>query len=303
MKIPLGNLRAFEAAARLLSFTLAAEELHISQSAVSQQIRQLEDWLGFKLFRRLTRRLELTDGGRRLQEAVARALRDIDGAVEDLREGTRCGPVAMSVGTSFAANWLIPRLCHFQAAFPEIDLRIRPSDSLVDLRAEASIDVSVRFAQKAGRGLVVVPLAMERVFVVCSPSLLRGRGRPESPGELGGFPLLHNEVSDGEVGAAGDWSNWLAGLGLEGVLDVVPGPRVPRSDLLVQAAVHGQGMALVWDTMVLNELRDGRLIKALGGEYETANRYYATCTRESYASPKVRAVMDWLEGAALEIEI
>ncbi len=303
MNFPLANLRAFDAVARLLSFTLAAEELHLSQSAISQQIKQLEERLGFKLFRRLTRRLELTGNGRRLYETVRRSLQDIDGTVAELREGALQGTVTISVGSTFAGNWLIPRLAGFGVECPGIDLRIKPSDALVDLHADRSIDIAVRFAQGPGRDLVVESLGAEQVFVVCSPALLDGREPPRAPPDLGDFPLLHNEVSDREAGAAGDWANWLAALGLAGALDVAPGPRIPRSDLLVRAAVHGQGVALVWDTMVRGELRDGRLVKIFDGRYETSNSYYAACTEDAYAKPKVRAVIDWMTGKALRIEL
>ncbi len=294
MKAPLANLRAFEAAARLLSFTLAAEELHLSQSAVSQQIKQLEDRLGFPLFTRLTRRLELNDAGLRLYETVRRSLQEIDRTVDELREGTMTGAVTVSVGSSFAANWLIPRLGDLAAECPGIDLGVRPSDVLIDLRAEPDVDIAVRFGQVGGRGIVSRPLGDESVFAVCSPSLLEGAEPPRNLSDLAGFPLLHNEASERERGAAGDWRNWLAALGAEGAVDVESGPRFPRSDLLVRAAVLGQGVALAWDTMVANELRDGRLVKVFAGRYETSNCYYAFCTEEAHARPKVRAVFDWL---------
>ena len=302
MNIPLVNLRAFDAVARLLSFTLAAEELHISQSAVSQQIRQFEERLGFKLFRRLTRRLELTQDGRRLYETVRRSLRDIDDTVVELRGDAAQGPVTISVGSSFAANWLMPRLGGFGVECPGIDLRIKPSDALLDLHVDHSIDIAVRLAQGPGQGLVSESLGPELVFVVCSPYLLDGRDPPGDLRGLGEFPLLHNEVSEHEAGAAGAWKNWLLALGQEDVLDVSPGLRIPRSDLLVQAAIHGQGMALVWTTMVRNELRDGRLVKLFDGRYETSSSYYACCTENAYTKPRVRATMDWLTGEALRMK-
>jgi len=302
MKLPLTNLRAFDAVARLLSFTLAAEDLHLTQSAVSQQIRQLEDRLGFKLFRRLTRRLELTEDGRRLYETVRRSLHDIDRTVAELQGGGQELTVTVSTGSSFATNWLMPRLGSFSAEHPGLDLRIRPSDVLEDLHEDHSIDIAVRFAQGPGPGIVAKSLGEETVFVACSPALLEGQAPPGTLKDLGRFPLLHNEVSDRETGAAGNWTNWLNALGEDAALDVDPGPRVPRSDLLVQAAVHRQGMALVWTTMVRNELRDGRLIKPFGGRYEVPNRYYAYCTELAYGRPQVRKVMDWLADSAPQLE-
>lgn len=294
MKAPLANLRAFEAAARLLSFTLAAEELNLSQSAVSQQIKQLEERLGFSLFTRLTRRLELNEAGRRLYETVRRSLLEIDRTVDELRGGATVGTVTVSVGSAFAANRLVPKLGEFAARCPGIDLGIRPSDVLIDLHAEPDVDIAVRFGQGGGRGIVARRLGDEGVFAVCSPSLLDDVRPPKTPADLFRFPLLHSEPSVREKGAAGDWKNWLAALGVRASDGVGDGPRFPRSDLLVQAAIHGQGMALVWDTMVANELRDGLLVKVFGGRYETSNSYYASCTEQAYAKPKVRAVLDWL---------
>lgn len=294
MKIPLNNLRAFDATARFLSFTQAAENLNLSQSAVSQQISLLENRLGLKLFRRLTRRLELTDEGNRLYETVRRCIHDFDNTCAKLMDTQTHGIVTISVGSSFASNWLIPQLSNFHIECPEIDLRIRPSDNLVDLHSDPSIDLAVRFAQGPGQDLVAKSLGTEQVFVVCSPALPVASKLLHSPQDLDGYPLLLNETSEQEVGAAGDWKNWMAALGLEGAFHTGIGTRFPRSDLLVQAAIHGQGMALVWTTMVQNELRDGRLKKPFGVQYETSNTYFATCTTESYAKPKVRSVIDWM---------
>jgi len=299
MTVPLTNLRAFDAVARLLSFTKASAELHLSQSAVSQQIAQFEERLGFKLFRRLTRRLELTENGRKLYETIRSCIRDIDDTIATLQDVDAEVSVTISVGSSFAVNWLIPRLADFGIDCPGIDLRIKPSDSLIDLPSDPSIDIAVRFAQDPGQGFVTKSLEEEQVFVVCSPSLLGGRTSLENMQDLSAYPLLHSEVSDNETGAAGNWENWLAAIGQKNALDTRLGPRVPRSDLLVQAAIHGQGMALVWTTMVRGELSDGRLIKVFNGHYEMSSRYYVTCTEDAFAKPMVRSVIEWMTGKAI----
>ena len=294
MSFPLTNLRAFEAGARLLSFTLAADELHLTQSAVSQQIKQLETRLGFRVFHRLTRRLELTDQGRQLYEAVRRSLHDLDLAVETLRGETMHGSVVLNTGSTFAANWLIPRLGRFRETYPGIELRIQPSDELLDLDTHPAIDLAVRFGHGAKKSMIVERLGQEQVFVAASPSLLRHVEPPCKVEDLARFTLIHNDVSDREPDSAGDWRNWLNSLGMSGALDVTSGPRYPRSDLVVHAAVHGQGVALVWDTMVLNELADNRLVKVFDGLFETAYSYIAWCTPHAFSKPKVHAVMDWL---------
>lgn len=298
MTYPLATLRTFEAAARRLSFTLAAEELHLTQSAVSQQIKQLEGRLGFTVFRRLTRRLELTDQGRQLYEAARRALHDLDLTVEVLRNESSQGSVTISSGSTFAANWLIPRMGALRDAHPEIELRILPTDGPVDLRAEPSIDLAVRFYYDFDDdGMVMERLGEDQVFVVASPALL-GEATLRRIEDLADFPLLHNEVSDNEPGSSGDWRNWLAALGRVRALDTAAGPRLARSDLVVRAALHGQGLALVWETMVLQELADGRLVKVFDGAFETTRSYVAWCTPQAYGKPKVRAVMDWLKQEA-----
>lgn len=295
MTFPLANLRAFEAVARRLSFTSAAGELHLTQSAVSQQIKQLEVRLGFPVFRRLTRRLELTDQGRELYETVRRSLQDLDLTVEKLRgEGLR-GSVVVSTGSSFAANWMIPRLGPFLDAHPNIELRIQPSDKSIDLETEPSVDLQVRFGHGANEGMVVEALGEDQVFVAASPALLHCAEPPRRVEDLARFTLLHNEVSEQEPGSAGDWKNWLSSLGMSGVLETTAGPRFPRSDLVVRAAVHGQGMALVWDTMVQAELADMRLVKVFDGSFETTNSYVAWCTARAFNKPKVHAVMEWLQ--------
>lgn len=294
MKVPLTNLRAFEAAARRLSFTLAADELNLTQSAISQQVKQLEGYLGFKLFNRLTRRLELTDSGRRLFETLHRCLDDIDRVVDELRNEGSGGSIVISLGSSFAANWLIPKLGKLGGDCPEIDLSIKLSDELIDVYEAPAIDVAVRFAHPCGQKVVVRKLAPERVFVVCSPSLLKNLRRLKVPQDLAAYPLLHNESSDREKTGAGNWTNWLSIIGFAGALDVTAGPRFPRSDLLMQAALHGQGMALVWETTARHELNAGRLVKVFGGHYETSNCYQISCTPAAYAKPKVRRLVDWM---------
>ena len=298
MAFPLANLRAFEAVARLLSFTSAAAELNLTQSAVSQQIKLLEARLGFQVFRRLTRRLELTDRGRELYETVRRALQDLDLTLEKLRGEEMRGSVVVSTGSTFAANWLIPRLGPFSDAHPNIELRIQPSDDPIDLETEPSVDLQVRFGHGASEGMVVEALGEDQVFVVASPALLRKAQPLRHVEDLACFTLLHNESSDQEPGSAGDWRNWLTSLGMNGALDTTAGPRFPRSDLVVQAAVHSQGVALVWDTMVLGELANNRLVKVFDGDFETSRSYVAWCTEQAFNKPKVHAVMEWLRREA-----
>lgn len=294
-KIPLSALRTFEAAARHLSFTKAARDLNLTQGAVSQQIKHLEERLGFELFRRHVRGLELTDEGKGLAAVVRSALYEIEETIRQFQVEDNEGVLTVSVGSAFAMNWLIPRLGEFRDQYPNIDVRIHAIDDAIDLRAQGrDIDMMIRFSRGNYPDLHVSELMREQVFVVCSPSLLDSRRPLRKPSDLCHYTLLHNEVSEREPESAGDWSNWLRQLGEPPLACVKRGPRFPRCDMLIQAALHGQGIALAWDTMVGNELRIGRLVKPLQGRFETANAFYAVSTPEVAQRPKTRKFREWL---------
>ncbi len=293
-KIPLSALRTFEAAARHLSFTKAAKELYLTQGAVSQQIKQLEERLAFKLFRRHVRRLELTDEGRGLAAVVRNALYEIDETIRRFQAESKESVLTVSVGSAFAMNWLIPRLGQFREQYPNIDVRIDAIDDAIDLCAQPDIDMMIRFSRKNYPELHVSELMREQVFVVCSPSLLDPSRPLRKPADLCQYTLLHNEVSEREPDSAGDWSNWLQQLN-EPVLPCFKrGPRFPRCDMLMQAALHGQGIALAWNTMVGNELSTGRLIKPFRGLFEMANAFYAVSTPEVAQKAKTQRFREWL---------
>jgi LysR family glycine cleavage system transcriptional activator len=294
-RISLSSLRTFEVAARYLSFTKAARDLCLTQGAVSQQIKNLEGRLGFKLFRREVRKLELTDHGRDLWMVLRGALSEIDGTIRRLQSADESRVLTVSVGSAFAMNWLIPRLGRFREKHPAIDVRIHAVDDAIDLRSEGrDIDMMIRFSRGDYPDLHVTKLMTERVFVVCSPSLIDPRKPLRTPLDLCHYTLLHNEVSDREPRSAGDWNNWLKHLGEPALGCTKQGPRFPRCDMLVQAAIHGHGMALVWQTMVGNELETGRLVKAFGGRFEVTNAFYAVSTPEMAQEPKTRTFREWL---------
>lgn len=294
-KISLTTLRTFEAAARHLSFTRAATDLCLTQGAVSQQIKQLEERLGFRLFQRHIRRLELTDEGKGLSTVVRSALCEIDETIKRLQATSGESVLTVSAGSSFSMNWLIPRLGQFREQHPDIDVRIQSVDDAIDLRAQDhDIDVMIRFSRGDYPDLHVTELMREKVFVVCSPSIINVRKPLHSPADLCRYTLLHNEVSEREPESAGDWNTWLRRLGKPGLLCTKHGPRFPRCDMVIQAAVHGQGMALVWNTMVGSELAAGRLVKPFQGRFEITNAFYAVSTQEIAQKPKMRTFRKWL---------
>lgn len=294
-KIPLATLRTFEAAARHLSFTKAGHDLCLTQGAVSQQIKHLEERLGFRLFQRHVRKLELTDEGKRLAQIVRSALCEIDEAIRRLQADNDGGLFTVSVGTSFAMNWLIPRLGQFREQHPNIDVRIRAVDDTIDLRTQGrTIDMMIRFSRGDYPDLHVTELMREKVFAVCSPSLVDPRKPLRKPADLCHYTLLHNEVSEREPESAGDWNNWLKRLGEGSLLCTKNGPRFPSSDMVIEAAKHRQGVALAWNTMVGNELATGRLMKPFKGAYEVTNAFYAVSTPEVAQKPKTQIFREWL---------
>lgn len=294
-KIPLSALRTFESAARHLSFTRAARDLNLTQGAVSQQVKHLEERLGFQLFRRHVRGLELTDEGKGLSAVVRNALHEIDDTIRRFQAQDNEGVLTVSVGSAFAMNWLIPRLGEFRDQYPNIDMRIHAIDDAIDLRTQGrDIDMMIRFSRGNYPDLHVTEIMRECVFVVCSPSLLDAHRPLCKPSDLCHYTLLHNEVSEREPESAGDWSNWLQQLGEPIPACIKRGPRFPRCDMLIQAALHGQGMALAWNTMVGNELRIGRLVKPLQNRFETASAFYAVSTPEVAQRPKTQKFREWL---------
>ncbi len=294
-KIPLSTLRTFEVAARHLSFTRAATDLCLTQGAVSQQIKHLEERLGFKLFRRHIRRLELTDEGKGLSTVVRNAFYEIDETIKRLQAEENGGALTVSVGSSFAMNWLIPRLGQFREEHPGIDVRIHAMDDAIDLRTQGrDIDVMIKFSRGDYPDLHVTELMKENVFVVCSPTLIDPRKPLGKPADLCQYALLHNEVSERESGSAGDWNHWLKQLGEPALACTKHGPRFPTSVMVMQAAIHGQGMALAWDTMVGNEVAAGRLVKPFGGRFEVKNAFYAVSTPETAQRRKTQAFREWI---------
>jgi LysR family glycine cleavage system transcriptional activator len=282
---PMNTLRAFEAAARHLSFTQAAEELHVTQAAVSHQIRTLEDALGVRLFRRLNRAIRLTEEGQEFVSEVRKALSHLTTAVEKLSAPEAGGPLTVSVLPSFASKWLVPRLGRFGQKHPEVDVRISPSIQLTDFQRD-DVDLVVRYGKGQYEGLHSVRLMTENIFPVCSPALLSGPQALREPADLQHHTLLHD---DGHV----DWAMWLL---VAGVTDISPtqGPYFTDSALVVQAAAEGQGVALARGALAADDLAAGRLVKPFDITIPTAYAYYVVCPKATAHHPKIAAFRAWL---------
>ena len=290
---PLAALRAFEAAARHLSFTRAAQELHVTQTAISHQIRALEERLGVKLFRRLPRGLVLTEEAQRYLPAVRDAFAHIDAATGELLAARAGGPVTASVLPSFAARWLVPRLGRLRSAHPDIDLRISTSQHLVDFARE-DVDIGIRMGRGHYPGLRVDRLFGETLMPVCTPALLEGEHPLRRPEDLRHHVLLHDD----------DYTSWQLWLDLAGVagVDARRGLIFTDSGMVVQAAAEGQGVALARTALAAWDLAAGRLVRPfdIGMPHDLA--YYLVCPEGSAERPRIAAVRAWLLAEAAQYE-
>lgn len=282
---PLNALRAFEAAARHLSFTRAAAELNVTQAAISHQMKTLEDHLGVPLFRRLNRALMLTDAGRALFPAVRDALDGLAEAAERLR--AREGTLTVSTLPSFAVKWLVPRMSHFLDRHPDIDLRISAKEYLADF-ARDGIDVAIRFGAGRWAGVHADFLADEALTPVCSPAMAE---RLHDPADLAHAVLLHEDMLP--LGDFPTWREWLAAAGVDGV-DAGRGPRFSHTHLMLQAAMDGRGVALGQVTMIADDLATGRLMAPFGLRLATGFAYWLCYPPASAARPKIKAFCEWV---------
>ena len=282
---PLNALRAFEAAARLLSFTKAAEELHVTQAAVSHQVKGLEEFLGIKLFRRMNRSLLLTDDGQAYLPPVNKSFDLLNRATRDLRNKDGSGRLTVSVMPSFAAAWLVPRLGRFRQLHPDIDLRIDPLPTLVDF-TQGDVDIGIRYGRGKYPGLQSDRLFEEDIFPVCSPGLLDGEPPLIQPQDLAHHTLLHD---DGH----GDWRTWLLAAGVD---DINPerGTIFSDSSMLIDAAVAGQGVALARSVLAADELAAGRLVKPFNLHLSRDFAYYVVYPTATAEQSKIIAFRDWL---------
>jgi len=288
---PLNALKAFEAAARHGSFTRAAEELCVTQGAVSHQVKALEAELGLKLFNRERQRLVITEAGRTYLVVVRDAFDRIGDGTERLLQRQRGGVLTVSTSPNFAAKWLVHRLGRFAEVHPEIDLRISASPHHVDFARE-DIDLAVRHGDGTAAGLHVTRLCTEELFPVCSPKLLNGRNRLRAPADLARFPLLH-------VGDRQGWRQWLDFAGAIGV-DPSRGPILNQASMAIDAAVDGQGIALARTALAAWDLIGGRLVRPFGAAMPASYAYWIVCSEAVAKLPKIVAFSDWLLAEAAE---
>src|SRR3954469_8455284 len=282
---PLNALRAFEAAARSESFTRAAEELCVTQGAVSHQVKALEATLGIKLFNREHQRLAITDSGREYLGVVRDALDRIAAGTERVLQRQNSGVLTVSTSPDFAAKWLINRLGRFAEAHPGIDLRVSATMHHIDFVRE-EVDVAVRHGGGNWPGLDATRLCTEQLFAVCSPKLMSGRNRIAKPRDLLKAPLLH--LDDGKA-----WSQWLEAAGVA-VGELPHGLTLNRASMLIDAAIDGQGVALARTTLAASDLINGRLVRPFELSLKLSKTYWIVCPKSASAKPKIATFREWL---------
>jgi LysR family glycine cleavage system transcriptional activator len=288
---PLNALRAFEVSARHLSFTRAADELFVTPAAVSQQVRQLEEILGYRLFERGGKALELTAGGAALLPGIRDGFDRLADAVQRAGGLDRRQSLKVSVAPSFAAKWLLPRLDDFALGHPEIDLHVDASMALVDLRRD-EVDAAIRYGSGQYPGLVVERILAEEVVVVCRPDLPSAARPLATPADLAHHTLLHDDSLDNDH-TCPTWEMWLRAAGVTGV-EVGRGLRFNQSSLVLEAALHGRGVALAKAALAEADLAAGRLVRPLGRGLPVAFAYYLATTEVKARDPRVLAFKAWL---------
>jgi LysR family glycine cleavage system transcriptional activator len=281
---PLNALKAFEAAARHLSFTRAAEELFVTQAAVSHQIKGLEEYLGLKLFRRKNRSLLLTEEGQGYFLDIKDIFISLVEATDRLLARGEKGSISVSLPPSFAIQWLVPRLSQFSALYPDIDVRIKAVNagegSLTD-----DIDVAVYNGLGNWAGLRADKLHTEYFIPVCSPQLLNGDKPLNSPEDLAHHTLLHDT-------SRSDWKAWFKQLGVN--VNVNHGPIFSHSSMVLQAAVYGQGVALGHSVLAKPEIEAGRLVCPFEQVLFSKNAYYLVCHPSQADQGKIVAFREWM---------
>ncbi|MEZ5928630.1 MAG: LysR substrate-binding domain-containing protein [Parvularculaceae bacterium] len=296
----LASLRFFEAAARLSSFKQAAAELHVTDGAVSQQIKHLEEAMGCKLFHRLPRGITLTEEGKRFASVVRRALSDIESEARAISMAHSKNEIRIRVGPSFALRWLVPRLNDFYARHPEIKLFIIAEYGYINPE-ERDFDMAIEMAASETAGLHWEALFPEYLTPVCTPAYLEAHPALSLPEGLNACTLLHD--ADAWTGGPNDaeWRAWLSGAGVSGV-DSAQGKFFSLADMSIQTALNNQGVALGRTALVRDLLDDGVLVAPFSEWIQSPAGYHLVYPKEYADNPGIRIVADWLKEEARKFE-
>lgn len=284
MTVPLSLLETFVAVARAGRMREAADAMSLTPGAISQRVRELEELAGHRLFDRTPAGVTLSAAGQSLFAALDEPFRRIEDARRAL-ERPSARRVRVSTMASFASSWLVPRLSRFSKLHPGIDIELETDSRLVDLRREP-VDMAIRHGLGTYAGLDVVPLVAPELIVVASPSLLEGRAPIRTPADCLAFPLLHDRER-------ADWRLWFEAHGVQAPAHL-EGLSFSEDHLTVKAAVAGQGLALVRDAYADDDLRAGRLVRAISVQWPTRFAYYAVSTAQALQRPAVMRFRQWL---------
>ena len=287
-------LQGFEAAARHLSFTKAGAELFLTQSAVSRQMKELEEQLGVALFHRRHRALALTDAGQQFYAAAAQVLTTMRTATSRLKAGSGRRPLSVTTTASFAALWLIPRLAGFTRTHPEVDVRITADTRVQDLERDG-LDLAIRHGSASLAGPNAVRLFGERVFPVCSPKLLKKKPLRQ-PADLKNHCLLQYDDPD----ARHPWLHWKTWLEVAGIADLKPAATLSFSgyEQIIPAAVAGHGVALGRSPLVKDLLAEKQLVAPFSSSADPARAYFAIISKSAAGRPEVADFVAWLKEEA-----
>lgn len=281
---PFSAIKAFEAAARLHSFRAASEELCVTQSAISHQIKALEQYLNAGLFYRTAHGLELTSMGSDYFAELTRILDRLEQMTRKARDTDQCGPLALRATPLFASRWLLPRLQRFNAAYPEIELEITTTDCPLQFPV-AGVDILIQYGSHAAQGLKVEPFLTSARYPVCSPEFRRRNPALSKPEGLAQATLLRDVVGD-------DWQSWFKFAGINSP-DKLAGPRFAHCELTLRAAEESQGVALAYGALVEDQLARGTLVRLFDLTTPPTTVYSLTCLEASANLPRIAAFRNW----------
>jgi LysR family glycine cleavage system transcriptional activator len=286
---PLNALRAFEATARHLSFSKAAEELHVTPAALSHQIRGLEDLLGLKLFIRRARSIELTEAARQIHPGIRSGFESLRVAIDQLDQGRRERVLVVSSTPGLTAKWLVPRLYRFLDQHPDIDTRITASVGYANFAIDG-VDIGIRLTSGVHLDLYVEKLSDEWLLPLCSPRLLEADPPLRGPADLPRFNLIQIDLP----GVVPTWDDWMQMAGIEGI-DTRRGLRLNVADHALDAASEGAGVVLGYKVVASRDIGLGRLVAPFGPEIPVPGRsYYFVCPKGDEKRPAIRAFRDWV---------
>lgn len=290
---PLNSLRAFEAAARHMSFQKAAEELFVTPAALSYQIRQLEDFLGLKLFDRLNRTVQLTEAGEIFLPGIRDGFLQMENALRQLNRRKSENVLVISAGPAFTAKWLAPKLYRFMMRHPEIDARISASIKTADMTRD-DIDIAIRFGKGEYPGCKSFPLFDEYVTPMCSPALMDGPFPLETPSDLAHHTLIHDDTHVGVFELAG-WSTWLEEAGVSDVDPTRSGLHFNVADHALDAAVAGAGVVLGRGVLAQTDIEAGRLVMPFDLRLKADFSFFAVMLESRVNDPTIQAFFTWLQ--------